>query len=80
MLITGHDRSLVTNLEAANHFTVEHLDAADNWAVVREAILRHNFSAITSPSDFEDFPLVEAFPNRPEMIIDSNRIEFQWTK
>ena len=34
VLITGHDRSLVTNLEAANHFTVDHLDAAENWAVV----------------------------------------------
>jgi sugar/nucleoside kinase (ribokinase family) len=34
VLITGHDRSLVTNLEAANHFTVDHLDAADNWALV----------------------------------------------
>jgi len=36
VLITGQDRSLVTNLEAANHFTVDHLDAADNWAVVEE--------------------------------------------
>jgi sugar/nucleoside kinase (ribokinase family) len=34
VLITGHDRSLVTKLDAANHFTVDHLESADNWAVV----------------------------------------------
>lgn len=36
VLITGHDRSLVTNLEAANHFTIDHLDKEDNWALVEE--------------------------------------------
>ena len=34
MLITGQDRSLVTKLDAANHFTPDHLDQPDNWAVV----------------------------------------------
>lgn len=36
VLITGNDRSLVTNLEAANHFTIEHLEKPDNWAVVED--------------------------------------------
>ena len=34
VLITGHDRSLVTKLDAANHFTTSHLDNPDNWKVV----------------------------------------------
>ena len=34
VLITGKERSLVTNLEAAKHFTISHLEAAENWAVV----------------------------------------------
>ncbi|AMD22468.1 HHL302Cp [Eremothecium sinecaudum] len=34
-LITGHDRSLVTDLGAANHFKAEHLDA--HWDVVENA-------------------------------------------
>ncbi len=34
VLITGKERSLVTNLEAANHFTVSHLESPENWAVV----------------------------------------------
>jgi len=37
VLITGHDRSLVTKLDAANHFTPAHLDQAENWAVVEKA-------------------------------------------
>jgi len=37
VLITGHDRSLVTKLDAANHFTPAHLDNADNWKVVEQA-------------------------------------------
>lgn len=36
VLITGKDRSLVTNLEAANHFTISHLEAPENWAVVED--------------------------------------------
>ena len=39
VLITGQDRSLVTKLDAANHFTPEHLDQPDNWAVVDKAKL-----------------------------------------
>ena len=30
-------RSLVTKLDAANHFTVSHLEDAANWAVVEAA-------------------------------------------
>ena len=37
VLITGQDRSLVTKLDAANHFTVSHLDEAKNWKTVEEA-------------------------------------------
>jgi len=37
VLITGHDRSLVTKLDAANHFTPSHLDNPDNWKVVETA-------------------------------------------
>lgn len=36
-LITGHNRSLVTDLGAANHFTPEHLDK--HWSVVENAEL-----------------------------------------
>jgi adenosine kinase len=35
VLITGQDRSLVTKLDAANHFTVDHLEP--NWSVVEKA-------------------------------------------
>jgi len=37
VLITGQDRSLVTKLDAANHFTVDHLEEAKNWKVVESA-------------------------------------------
>jgi len=37
VLITGQDRSLVTKLDAANHFTVSHLEEGDNWSVVTAA-------------------------------------------
>jgi len=37
VLITGQDRSLVTKLDAANHFTTAHLDNKDNWALVEAA-------------------------------------------
>jgi len=37
VLITGQDRSLVTKLDAANHFTVSHLENAENWKVVERA-------------------------------------------
>merc|ERR1712142_1163266 len=37
VLITGHDRSLVTKLDAANHFTEKHLEVAENWAIVEKA-------------------------------------------
>jgi adenosine kinase len=37
VLITGQDRSLVTKLDAANHFTVSHLENAENWSVVEKA-------------------------------------------
>jgi len=34
VLITGQERSMVTKLDAANHFNVSHLDDAANWKVV----------------------------------------------
>jgi len=37
VLITGQDRSLVTKLDAANHYTAKHLDDAANWKVVEAA-------------------------------------------
>lgn len=37
VLITGQDRSLVTKLDAANHFTVSHLEDAANWKLVEAA-------------------------------------------
>ena len=37
VLITGQDRSLVTKLDAANNFTVSHLEEGDNWSVVTAA-------------------------------------------
>jgi len=37
VLITGQDRSLVTKLDAANHFTVKHMDDSKNWKVVEAA-------------------------------------------
>jgi len=37
VLITGQDRSLVTKLDAANHFTTAHFDDKDNWAMVESA-------------------------------------------
>jgi len=37
VLITGQDRSLVTKLDAANNFTVAHLEVPDNWALVKSA-------------------------------------------
>ena len=37
VLITGQDRSLVTKLDAANHFTPAHLEDKDNWALVEGA-------------------------------------------
>jgi len=37
VLITGQDRSLVTKLDAANHFTTAHLDDKSNWALVEGA-------------------------------------------
>jgi len=37
VLITGQDRSLVTKLDAANHFTASHLEDAKNWKVVEAA-------------------------------------------
>lgn len=36
-LITGHHRSLVTDLAAANHFKASHLDKPENWAYVTGA-------------------------------------------
>ncbi len=37
VLITGQERSLVTKLDAANHFNVSHLEDKANWALVEAA-------------------------------------------
>jgi len=37
VLITGQDRSLVTKLDAANHFTISHLEDPKNWQAVEAA-------------------------------------------
>jgi len=37
MLITHHDRSLVTNLQAASKYTVDHLRQPDIWKLVEDA-------------------------------------------
>jgi len=37
VLITGQERSLVTKLDAANHFTTSHLEDKDNWDLVEKA-------------------------------------------
>jgi len=37
VLITGQDRSLVTKLDAANHFDVSHLENSKNWQAVESA-------------------------------------------
>ena len=37
VLITGQERSLVTKLDAANQFSVAHLEESTNWEVVEEA-------------------------------------------
>jgi len=39
VLITGQERSLVTKLDAANHFNVSHLEVEDNWNLVSKANL-----------------------------------------
>ncbi|KAL1571083.1 adenosine kinase [Candida albicans] len=36
-LIHNHDRSLVTDLAAANHFTPDHLQKPENWEIVEKA-------------------------------------------
>lgn len=37
VLITGQDRSLVTKLDAANHYTLAHLEEEEHWKCVEEA-------------------------------------------
>jgi len=37
VLITGEDRSLVTKLDAANKYSLEHLEASENWKIVEES-------------------------------------------
>lgn len=36
-LIHNHDRSLVTDLAAANHFTPDHLQKLENWEIIENA-------------------------------------------
>ena len=37
VLITNQNRSLVTKLDAANHFTISHLEEETNWELVKTA-------------------------------------------
>ena len=37
VLITDQNRSLVTKLDAANHFTVSYLEEESNWDLVKAA-------------------------------------------
>lgn len=37
VVITGKDRSLCTDLAAANHYKLEHLKSPENWEVVRSS-------------------------------------------
>jgi len=53
VLITGHNRSLVTKLDAANHFTTEHLEKSENWEVVEKAKIYYSagfFITVSVPS------------------------------
>jgi len=53
VLITGHNRSLVTKLDAANHFTIDHLEKAENWEVVEKAKVYYSagfFITVSVPS------------------------------
>jgi len=53
VLITGHNRSLVTKLDAANHFTIDHLEKLDNWDVVEKAKIYYSagfFITVSVPS------------------------------
>ena len=46
VLITGQDRSLVTKLDAANHFTTAHLDDKSDWALVEGKNDKYSFKLI----------------------------------
>ena len=37
VIITGHDRSMVTDLGAANHYKLDHLKSSDIWNLVENA-------------------------------------------
>lgn len=37
VVITGHNRSLCTDLGAANHYDLDHLKKPENWALVENA-------------------------------------------
>jgi len=53
VLITGHNRSLVTKLDAANHFTIDHLEKSENWEVVEKAKVYYSagfFITVSVPS------------------------------
>ncbi|KAI9826922.1 MAG: adenosine kinase [Thelocarpon impressellum] len=39
VVITGHDRSMCTDLAAANHYKIEHLRSPEIWALVEQASL-----------------------------------------
>jgi len=53
VLITGQDRSLVTKLDAANDFTIDHLEKSENWEVVEKAKIYYSagfFITVSVPS------------------------------
>merc|ERR1719287_37929 len=54
-LITGIERSLCTNLSAANNYKAEHCQKAENWKVVQAAKIVYSagFFATVSPESMK---------------------------
>lgn len=55
VLITGNNRSLVANLSAANCYKIDHLQAAEQWAVVEKASIYYisGFFFTVSPDSMQ---------------------------
>ena len=51
VLITGQDRSLVTKLDAANHFTPAHFEDKANWALVESAKIYYSSGKVVGELD-----------------------------
>merc|ERR1712241_1492370 len=61
-LITGIERSLCTNLEAANNYKVDHCKEPDNWKVVQNAgiVYSAGFFATVSPDAIKSVSMEKA--------------------